>query len=126
MNEFVFLLHSFIIILFSLIAFRLGKEALICSILIQTLLENLFIIKQASLFGFKVTCTDAFAVGNILSINLLQEFFGKKESRKAIVISFLFLAFFFIMSKIHMLYKPNSFDNANNSYSIILSTQIEL
>ena len=59
-------------------------------------------IKQIDLFGFSVTCSDVFAIGGILSLNLLQEYFGKEAASRAVKVSLLALLFFAVMSQVHL------------------------
>lgn len=121
MNEFLFLIHIFIIVLFLLLALRLGKGYLLSFIVLQTVIANLFVIKQIELFTRTVTCADVFIVGSFLGNNLLQEFFGKEEAKKTISISFFSMIFFLIVSKIHLLYVPSQYDITHQSFHNILS-----
>jgi len=88
MNECIFLFHIIAILVFTLLSFRLGKMALGSWLCIQVLCANLFVMKQVVLFGFHVTCSDVFAIGSILSLNLLQEYFGPKEAKKTTITAF--------------------------------------
>ncbi len=121
MNELIFIIHIFIIILFLLIALRLGKNYLFTLVALQIVIANLFVIKQIELFGRCVTCSDVFIVGSFLGTNLLQEYFGKDEAKKTIKTSFFSLLFFLIMAKIHLLYIPSKYDITNQSFINILS-----
>ena len=78
MNELFFLLHIITIVAFALGALYIGKNALIVLVAMQSVLANLFVIKQMTFLGFNVTCADVFAVGTILTLNLLQEYYGEK------------------------------------------------
>lgn len=120
MNEILFLLQIFCIFSFSLVALRLGKEALYAGITIQALLANFFVLKQMHLFGCTVTCSDAFAVGSILGINLLREYFGQKDAKKAILICFLFMIFFAVMSELHLFFIPSTEDTTHLAYARLL------
>lgn len=122
MNELVFLSHIFVVITFVLLSLRLGKSALIALIALQGVLANLFVVKQMSLFGFSVTCSDVFAIGCILSLNLLQEYFGKESAQQATRISLLTLLFFAFASQIHLLYAPTLLDTTQNAFSTIFSS----
>lgn len=126
MNELYFFLDIFVIIVFVFLALKLNKNYLIALIIIQSLIANLFVVKQITLFNQMVTASDIFIVGIILSENLLQEYFGKKEARKAIFLSFFSLLFFLVVSKIHMLYIPNKFDNTNEAFRFILKNNIRI
>lgn len=121
MNEVYFLFQVTLIILFSYGALRLGKEALICNVTIQALIANLFVLKQMSFFGLEVTCSDAFAVGSLLGLNLLREHFGKEAAKKAISICFFFLVFFVVMSQVHLRFIPTAHDTAQFAYLRLLT-----
>lgn len=121
-NEFIFLFHIFLVLMAVLVGLRLGKSALIAMVALQGVLANLFVVKQIFLFGFSVTCSDVFAVGCILSLNLLQEYFGKESAKKAAQVSLLTLVFFAIMSQVHLFYSPASFDITQGAFTAILSS----
>ncbi len=121
MNETLFLLHMAMAFLFTLGALKLGKGALTTWICLQALFANLFVLKQIELFGFQVTCSDVFAVGGILGLNLLQEYYGKPASQKATQACFFFMLFFVLLSKVHLLYIPSREDTAHEAYSQLLS-----
>lgn len=116
MNEFIFFLHIILIGVASSIALRLGKEALITLICIQAILSNLFVTKQILLFGLATTCADSFSVGSSLCLNLLQEYFGKKTTKIAILISFFCLIFYLAMTQIHLIYYPSFADFTQNHF----------
>lgn len=121
MNEFLFFTHVFLVAGGTLASLRLGKSALTALIVLQAVLANLFVVKQMSLFGFTVTCSDVFAVGGILGLNLLQEYFGKEAALKAVKISFLNMIFFIVMAQMHLWYAPSSGDVTHEAFSLILS-----
>lgn len=120
MNELYFLVHSFTVSSAALIALRLGKEALVSFISICCILANLFVLKQTTLFGLDATCSDAFAIGAVFGLNLLQEYFGKAIARSAIWISFFLLFFYTMVSYIHLLYEPSVHDTMQQHYAPIL------
>lgn len=120
MNEWLFALHITSIFFFTLAALKLGKEALCTWICLQALLANLFVLKQIMLFGFHVTASDVFAVGGILGLNLMQEFYGKKGAQKATIACLYSLLLFAALSKIHLLYTPSLIDVTHLSYEKIL------
>ncbi len=120
MNEIIFIFHIVAVVGFGFGALRLGKEALVAWVAFQAVLANLFVIKQIGFFGFEVTCSDVFAIGSILGLNLLQEYFGKESGRKAIWICFYILAFFAAMSQIHLFYLPSVHDQTHAAFYTIL------
>lgn len=122
MNEFLFIFHLILVIGLTLGALRLGKEALIVAIAVQAILANLFVIKQVQLFGLNTTSSDVFAIGSVVSLNLLQEYFTKQSAKKALWLCFFSLAAFALMAKIHLLYRPSSFDTSQAAFLTILSS----
>src|SRR5579872_1927718 len=120
LNEIIFILHSVIITCSALIALFLGSPALIAFICIQCILANLFVLKQITLFGFTATCADAFTIGATLGLNLLQEYFGKEITKKAIWVNFFLLIFYLLVSQIHLFYVPTPFDTTHQHFILLL------
>jgi len=119
-NEWLFFGSIGVVVAFLLVAVRLGQGALVALIAVMAVLANLFVVKQMSLFGLAVTCSDVFGVGAILGLNLLQEFFGREEATQAVRVGFLALLFFTAMSQIHLLYCPLTTDGAHEAFVTIL------
>jgi uncharacterized integral membrane protein (TIGR00697 family) len=122
MNEAIFIIHVVIVVGWTLLAARWGKNVLVAIIALQAVLANLFVVKQISLFGCSITCSDVFAIGGILGLNLLQEHYGKEEANLAVKASFWSLCFFTVMSKIHLLYIPLSADTTHFAFTEILGS----
>lgn len=121
MNELLFLAQSLLILCFALGALKLGASALTAWVAIQALIANLFILKQITLFGFEVTASDAYAIGSLLGLNFLQEYFGKEEARRATWICFFFMIFFTVVSQLHLLYQASPADTSHAAFATILS-----
>ena len=120
-NELFFCCHVFLVVGFLLFALRWGKGALQILIALQAVLANLFVIKQISFFGFSVTCSDVYSIGAILGLNLLQEYWGGDEARKAVKYSLMSLVFFTLMSQMHLWYFPIAEDRTQEAFSILFS-----
>ncbi|MBI3236884.1 MAG: hypothetical protein HYZ48_04205 [Chlamydiales bacterium] len=84
MNELLFFLHIVFVLGLSAIFLKKGKAALTGWVCLQAVLANLFVLKQMVFFGFHITCSDLFAVGCTLGMNLLREYFGKAAAREGI------------------------------------------
>jgi len=119
-NSFLLILHVSLVGGLTLGALRLGKEAMIAWLSLLAVALNFFVLKQTTLFGCQVTCSDALAVGYLLGLNLIQEFFGQKIARKTIWISFYISLSFVILSQIHLTYQPNSFDLTQRHFVALL------
>lgn len=121
MNEALFFLQTLLIIIFAFGALKLGKGALTAWVAIQAVIANLFVLKQIKLFGFDVTASDAFAIGSLLGINFLQEFFSREDANLAAKVCFYFMLFFALVSQLHLLYQPAEFDTTQSAFQILLS-----
>lgn len=121
MNEILFFSHVFVVLGFGMVALRLGKVALTAWVCLQAILANLFVLKQIPFFGFHITCSDVFAIGSILGLNLMREYFGKQAAAKALWTCFFLMIFFVAMSQLHLIYTPSPFDKTQESYTLLLS-----
>lgn len=120
MNLLILIFHILLIGGITLGALRLGKEALIAWITLLAVASNLFILKEITLFGFHATCTDSLAVGYLLGLNLIQEFFGQKTAQKTVGIAFFIAAAFLSLSFFQTAYLPDHADKSHNHYAVIL------
>lgn len=121
-NELIFFTHITIMGISTLIALRMGKEALIALISVQAVLSNLFVVKEVTHFGMASTGGDAFTIGTVLGLNLLQEYYGRVISQKAIWISLFCLFFYGIVSQIHIYYIPHPHDVMDVHFKAILTS----
>ena len=99
---------------------RLGKEAVALLAVLLAVLSNFFVLKQISLFGWTVTCSDAYVIGHLMCLNLLQQEYGKESARRSITLSFCAMLIFALLSQIHLLFTPSSFDTAHDHYAALL------
>ncbi|MCB1084832.1 MAG: queuosine precursor transporter [Chlamydiia bacterium] len=120
MNELIFLFHIVALMSFVMAALYFGKETLIACFSLQIILANLFVTKQMICFGLDVTCSDVYTIGAIFSLNLLQEYHGKRVANQTILTLFFLLFFFIIMSQFHLRYHPSEYDGMHQAFSAIL------
>jgi uncharacterized integral membrane protein (TIGR00697 family) len=107
-------------------ALRLGKEALAVLFALMAILANLFVIQQIELGGLNATSSDAFAVGALFCLNLIQKFYGKDLAKKTVWISFLAMLFFVAVSQIHLLFRPSPLDTSRLHFEAVLSSSPRL
>ncbi|MBS0585785.1 MAG: queuosine precursor transporter [Verrucomicrobia bacterium] len=122
MNEAIFFIHILVLILFTYLALRVGREALLALCALEWVLANLFVTKGIVLFSLHVTPTDAYAIASLLGSNLLQEYFGREEAKKSLRISLVLLLFFTAMSIFQIGYLPSSLDEMDGAFRSILMT----
>lgn len=122
MNELLLLIQATTIAITALIALKIGSHALVTFIVIQSILANIFVVKQISLLGLNATASDAFMVGSVFGLQLLQEYFGKRLAQKTVFISFFLLVFYTIVSQLHILYVPAAHDTMHQHFYPILQS----
>jgi len=115
-NFILFLIQIVLICSMIIYALKLGKQAIGSFLPLLAVCMNLFVIKQSTLLGLEVTCSEGLAVGYILGFNLMQEFYGKEAARKTIWLTFFCTAAFMVLSQLHLLFVPNSFDNSQSHF----------
>ena len=119
-NEITFVTHTVIIALFAIGAVRLGRGALTAFVTSCWIMGNLFVIREATIFGLQVVTSDGFAIGANVGINLLREYYGKPAAKNGIWIGFYTAVFFMLMCIIHLIYVPNSFDTTHIHFVALL------
>lgn len=121
MNEIIFLIHLVCVGFITLVLLRFELPGLVAFLCAQAIVANLFVIKQITLIGLNATAADIYIVGSVLTLNLIQEYYGKLPARKAIWISFILLIFYTLVSQIQLAYIPSDSDFAHMAYDAILS-----
>jgi len=121
MNELIFFIYIIFVVISNLIALFYGKEALVALVCIKVVLMNLLVPQEILLFGWSATSVDALSVGTSLSLNLLNEYYGVQETRKAIHLSVLAGFFYVCVTILHRAYVPAPHDIYASYFEIILS-----
>jgi queuosine precursor transporter len=121
MNSIIFLFQIISVTIASYSALKMGKEALVSLSVLFAILANFFVIKQISLFGWNATGSDAFAIGSLFTLNMLQQKYGKLTARHTIWVSFFCLWFFTFFSQIHLLYVPSLYDKSQSHFFFLLT-----
>lgn len=121
LNEPIFFLQIACVGLGSIIALYLGYGALTAYTALLGVLSNLLVCKEVVLFGFTVTASDSIAVGFILALNLIQEWYGKQAARKTIFVNFFIFLSYLVLTQIHNWHVPAPTDVFHEHYALIFS-----
>ncbi len=121
-NELTFLIHGTAVLLFLFGALYLGKETLITFIACSWIFANFFVTKQITLLGFEVTASDVYAIGAMLGMSVLQEFWGRKIAVLSIWTSFFTLLLATGMSYLHLNYIPTLHDTTHSHFEALLGS----
>lgn len=120
-NEVLFLIFAIILISFNLIAFRFGKLYMFALIAIYSLLMNIFVTKQFTLFGLEVTGGNALYGAIFLLTDLFSEHYSKKDALKSVLIGFLTVLVFVVSTQFLIAFAPNDFDFAHEAITTLFA-----
>ena len=105
----------------AMIAKLFGKTGLFAWVGISTILANIAVTKQVSMFGLDVTLGNIMFSSVYLATDILTEAYGHKVARKAVFVGLMSAIIFVGFSFVVNLYKPNSFDFTSEPLKTILS-----
>ncbi len=111
-NEFLFFLHAIIGGIVLLIASRLGRLYVIGAIVTCTILMNIAVQKQMTLFGMTVTGGNVLFGLVCLGVDILNEHYGKRVARNAVFVGFAANVFVVLMMQFVLRYTPIESDPA--------------
>ncbi|MFA6066226.1 MAG: queuosine precursor transporter [Candidatus Babeliaceae bacterium] len=120
-NELLFFLYLGTVAIFLAIISFFGVSALTAYMSILAIFSNIFVLKQITLFGFNATASDALAVGGTITLNIIQQRYMANSAQKAIIVSFLCLLFYTIITSLHNMYIPTTTDWSAFHYQAIFS-----
>lgn len=105
-----------------MLAFRLwGKLGLFIWIPVSVIVANIQVTKNISLFSLEATLGNIVYSTGFLATDFLSEFYGPKESRKAIGVGFFALISMTLMMQVALLFVPSSSDLVQEGMESIFS-----
>lgn len=116
MNELLFFLA--IIAAFScvvLVGKYFGESGLAAWVAISTILANIILPKQITLFGLDVTLGNVMFSSTYLCTDILSERMGLKRSRRAVFVGLIAELFFVGLSQFALWFVPNDYDYAQGA-----------
>ena len=106
MNELIFFLFLAGLLSMNLLALREGKWALWMLIGLYSLIMNLFVVKQLTLFGMVLTGGNALYGASFLATDMLSEFYGRKAAFRGVLTGFAVMVFFIICTQVLLFWTP--------------------
>lgn len=120
MNEALFVVQVGAVAASVMGARRLGQEALMTLAVLLALFANFFVLKQIDLLSWTVTCSDAYVIGHLMSLQLLLQLHGTKSAQKAVMLSFAAMLIFSLFSQLHLGFEASPFDTTQKAYTKLL------
>jgi uncharacterized integral membrane protein (TIGR00697 family) len=111
-NELVFLAHLATAGAILLAAARLGRTWVTAMIVVCTVLMNIAVMKQMTLFGLEVTGGNVLFATVFLASDVLNEHYGRRAARTAVLIGFCAGLTVLAMMSFVLWYAPNRYDDS--------------
>lgn len=116
MNEILFLLTIIANFAGVIMSFRLfGKRGVFGWVVMAAVVANIESTKCVDLFGMSTTLGTVIYSSSFLCTDILSEFYGDKEAKKAIYQTFAFMLVSMLLFQISLLFIPNGNDVVNES-----------
>lgn len=113
-NEILIVLTLFVFNFFAVLAFRFfGRNGLFCWITIATIAANIEVVILIRAFGLEITLGNSLIASTFVATDILNEFFGKREAKRAILFCIFFQILFILISRTWFLYVPSENDAAS-------------
>jgi uncharacterized integral membrane protein (TIGR00697 family) len=106
-NEWIFFLHILASGSILLLAARLGRTALTVMVVVCTILMNITVMKQMTLFGLSVTGGNVLFATVFLANDVLNEHFGRRAARSAVYAGFASGLLVIVLMSFELWYAPN-------------------
>lgn len=100
------------------------KEGLIVWVAVASVLANILVCKTINLLGFASALGNIMFASNFLATDIMNEKYGYKESKKAVILGLVSVIGFIITTQIALLFYPDSTDIANDSMHTLFNLSL--
>ncbi len=110
-NEILSIVSGLVIFFGILLFYRFfGKTGLFLWMGIAIIIANIQVLKTISVFGYVTAMGNIIYATTYLATDILNEIYGKREARKAVVMGFFVLIFFTIIMQLTLQFAPDASD----------------
>ncbi len=115
-NNIIYILWIVVDLTLLIIGFILwGRIGIIAIIAFNVVIMNIFVLKGIILFGLDATGGNVLYASIFLGTDIISEYYGAREARKAVFIGFFISLFFLIASRFILIFTPASWDLYHDS-----------
>ena len=119
-NELIFIITVLIYLGSVLLLYKLfGKNGLYAFAVFATLLGNIAVCKNVTIFGFATTAGNVLYAATFLVTDILSEKYGKKDAARAVAYSFSVMVLWMLGTQLILWFTPNANDYINESLRIV-------
>ncbi|MCH4888479.1 VUT family protein [Acidaminobacter sp. JC074] len=87
---------------------------------------NLQVVKSVDMFGISATLGNIIYGSIFLATDLINEKYGRKHAQRAVLIGFVMMVSFTIITQLALRFAPNEFDFAQGALETLFSIQIRI
>ncbi len=102
------------------------KEGLYVWISIATIIANILVCKSINVFGLETCIGNVLFASSFLATDIMNEKYGAKESRKAVILGVISQIIFIIMTQYALLYTPSSVDVSHDSMKALFGINLRV
>lgn len=103
-----------------------GKAGAIAWVGMATVLANIITAKSADIFGMSTAIGTVMFASTFLATDILAEFHGEQEARRAVYVGLFADALLIISTQIALLYRPSSIDYADDAMRTLFSLNLRI
>ena len=119
-NELLLFLEIIVIFSIVLITNKLfKKEGLIAYIGLASVIANIEVAKQITIFGLDATLGNVMFASTFLATDILTEYYSKKDAIKGVNIGLFSVIIYLICTQLTLVFIPNNLDFVNSSMKTI-------
>ncbi len=121
-NEALWVLYMILDLSMVVLMYKLfGKYGMYAVVVMSSIICNIQVVKLVNLFGMTATLGNIVYASNFFATDVLSEYYGKKEARRAVLLGFSMLVVATLWMQLALLFKPSLEDFSQEHLSAIFS-----
>lgn len=102
------------------------KEGLFIWLSLAMVVANIIVCKTIKIVGFTTSLGNIVFASNFLVTDILSEKYGKKEAKKGVLMAFVFMIIFVVITQLSLLFIPASEDVAHEAMKTLFSLNLRV
>lgn len=102
------------------------KEGLFIWISLATVIANIIVCKTIKVLGITTSLGNIVFASNFLATDILSEKYGKKEAKNGVMMAFVFMILFVLITQLSLFYVPASEDVAHEAMKTLFSLNLRV
>ena len=121
-NEALWVLYMILDLSMVVLMYKLfGKYGMYAVVVMSSIICNIQVVKLVNLFGMTATLGNIVYASNFFATDVLSEYYGKKEAKRAVLLGFSMLVVATLWMQLALLFKPSPEDFSQEHLSAIFS-----